>query len=93
MSKLSGDGDLPQKPLSAERGRKLRFENLYGDFAVVLEILGEVHIGHSAATRSRSNTYRPLRALAKPGGVVVREPLGVGTPQNLQGWPATRYGG
>src|SRR5438034_6346130 len=44
-----GDGlDLPQEPLGADHRRQLGLEHLNGDLATVLEILGEIHRGHTA---------------------------------------------
>ena len=40
--------DLPSEPLGAERGRKLRAEDLHRYLSVVLQVLGEVHRGHAA---------------------------------------------
>jgi hypothetical protein len=46
---VGGDLDLVQEPLGAEDGRKLRVENLDGDLAIVLQVVGEVDRRHAAA--------------------------------------------
>ena len=48
MLELGGDLDLAGEPLAAERGGELGAEDLHGDLAVVLEVLGEVDGGHAA---------------------------------------------
>ena len=44
-----GDGlDLAQEPLGADHRGELGAQDLDGDLAVVLEVLGQVHRGHAA---------------------------------------------
>jgi hypothetical protein len=49
MGQLGGDLDFQQKPLNPDRVGNLGTENLDGDGAVLLEILGEEDCGHPAA--------------------------------------------
>jgi len=51
VGELGRDFDLANEPLRAEGGRQLRPQHLHRDFAVVLEILGQIDGGHAAATR------------------------------------------
>ena len=44
--------------LGAERGHQFRTEHLHRDLALVLDVLGEIHRGHAAATEL------PLQAVA-----------------------------
>ncbi len=48
MGEARGDLDLPQEPLGAERCGQLGMQDLDGDSAAVLGILGEVHRRHTA---------------------------------------------
>ena len=45
-----GDADLAAESLRAEAGRKLRVQDLDGDWATVLRILGTIDGRHAAAT-------------------------------------------
>ena len=49
VCETSGDLDLAEKPLRPESGRELGFQDLDGDFAMVLPVLGEVDRRHPAA--------------------------------------------
>jgi hypothetical protein len=40
--------DLDHKPLGAEHGGELRFQNFDGDLAIVLDIVRDIHGRHSA---------------------------------------------
>ena len=44
-----GDLDLPEEPVAADGGGELRPQHLYRDFAVVLEVLGQIDRGHAPA--------------------------------------------
>ena len=47
-----GDGlDLAQEPLGADHRGELRPEDLDGDLAIVLQVLGEIHRGHAAGAQ------------------------------------------
>ena len=48
MTEPGGDRDLAREPVGAERGRELGAEKLYGNFAVVSQIVGEIDRRHSA---------------------------------------------
>ena len=48
VAEAGGGGDLAQEALGAERGGELGAEDLDGDLAVVLEVVGEVDRGHAA---------------------------------------------
>jgi hypothetical protein len=48
MLEPCGHLDLAQDPLGAEIGRDLGPQDLYGDLAVVLRVLREVHRRHAA---------------------------------------------
>jgi hypothetical protein len=50
VMELGGEADLVEKALPAEDGRQLGAEHLDGDFALVLEVVGEVDRGHAAPT-------------------------------------------
>ena len=67
------DLDFPEEPLGAERGRKLRAQELEGDETFVLEIAGEVHRGHSAAAQLALD-----RVAAEQGSVELGELVGHG---------------
>ena len=43
--------DLADKPLGAERGSEFGTEDLYGDLALVLQILGEIDRRHATGTK------------------------------------------
>jgi hypothetical protein len=47
---LSCDLYLAQEALGPERGSEIRPEHLDGDLAAVLQVLGQVHGSHTAAT-------------------------------------------
>jgi hypothetical protein len=51
MRELRGDLDLAQEPVRAEERRELGVQDLEGDRAVVLEVLGETDGGHAAAAQ------------------------------------------
>ena len=40
--RIGGDGDLVEKPFTAQDGSQFRLQNLEGDFAFMLQILSEV---------------------------------------------------
>ena len=44
------DPDLADEPFGAERGSEFGTEDLYGDLALVLHVLGEVDRGHAPST-------------------------------------------
>ena len=48
MLQLCGGLDLAQEPLATQRGAEIRMKDLDGDFAVMLEIVREIHRRHSA---------------------------------------------
>lgn len=48
MLEGGGDPDLAQEALGAERPGQLRPQDLEGDGALVLDVAGHVHDGHSA---------------------------------------------
>ena len=45
------DLDFPKEAFRAHRGRQLGTQDLQGDLAVVLEVLGEIHDRHAAAAQ------------------------------------------
>ena len=45
----SGELDLAEKAVGAERLGELRMEHLEGDGTVVAKVVGQVHYGHSAS--------------------------------------------
>ena len=49
MGEAGGEGDLPEEPLAAEYRRELGPQDLEGDPAVMLEILGKIHRRHAPA--------------------------------------------
>ena len=51
MLEVGGGLDLGQEPLGSDDGRELRAQDLDGDLAVVLEILGEVDGRHTACAQ------------------------------------------
>jgi hypothetical protein len=48
MLELCGDLNLAQEPVAADRGRKLRMQDLNGYLTVVLPVLGKEYRGHPA---------------------------------------------
>src|SRR5262245_53497676 len=51
MAELRGDLDLAQESLRADQGAELGVEDLDGDAAAVLQVLGEEHGGHATAAQ------------------------------------------
>ena len=49
MLQVGGDPDLGEEALGAEHGGELGPQDLEGDLAVVLAVVGEVDGGHAAA--------------------------------------------
>ena len=49
MLQVGGVLDLAEEALGAEDGRELGAEDLEGDLAVVLQVVGQVDGGHAAA--------------------------------------------
>src|SRR5207249_1827373 len=49
MLQLGSDLDLAEEPLRAQGRGQFRFEDLHGHFALVPQVLGQVHRGHPAA--------------------------------------------
>ena len=47
VSQVGSGLDLSEKPLGADRRRQLGLQDLEGDVAVVLQILGQVDLGHT----------------------------------------------
>ena len=64
------DLDLAQEALVAERRGKLGLQDLEGDGAVVLEVLGQIDRGHPAAAE-----FALDRVAAGEGGLQAREDL------------------
>ena len=50
MCELRGDVDLAHEPLGTERGDEAGLQDLERHKAVMFEVLGEVHVGHTTAT-------------------------------------------
>ena len=49
VSELGGDLDLPDEPLSPQARSQLRAQHLDGDFAGMLQIMGQIDRGHTTA--------------------------------------------
>ena len=47
MLQVGGDLDLVKKPLAAQDRREFGAQDFDGDLPLVLEVLGDVHRGHS----------------------------------------------
>ena len=73
MGELRGDLNLVQEPLGPERGRKLGFQNLDRDPAVVLQVLGEVDRGHPAAAEFTLDRVAPGEGGLQTGERASRE--------------------
>ena len=67
--------DLAQEPLGADHGGELGLEDLDGDLAVVLEVLGEVDRGHAARAELALDAVAVGKSCCKVGpGVGHRRP-------------------
>ena len=76
MVQAGGDLDLAQEALGTDGSGQIRVQDLDRDLAVVLEILGEKHHGHAAATNScidrvplgegRLQAFEQVRHVATP---------------------------
>jgi hypothetical protein len=51
MLQAGGGLDLAEEPVHADDSAQLRMQDLDGDLAVVLQVLGEIHGGHAALTK------------------------------------------
>ena len=51
MLQVRRELDLLEEALGAEDRRQLCVQNLYGNFTVMLDVLGEIHRGHTARTK------------------------------------------
>ena len=51
MLEVGGGLDLDQEPLGPDHGGELGPQDLEGDLAIVLEVLGEIDGGHAAGTQ------------------------------------------
>ena len=49
MLQVRGNSDLLQKSFGTEYSRELRVQNFYRDFAIVLQVPGEIDDGHAPA--------------------------------------------
>jgi hypothetical protein len=65
-----GGPDLTEEPIGAERVSQLGVEHFEGDDTVVLEIVREVHRGHSAAADL------PLQGISVAKGICQRRAEG-----------------
>src|SRR6185312_8434102 len=48
MLQIRGELDLLEKAVGAQHRRQLCVQNLYGNFTVMLDVLGEIYRGHTA---------------------------------------------
>ena len=51
MLKAGADVDLAKEPFGAQRVRELGMEDFQRDRAIVLEVMGQEHRGHAAASQ------------------------------------------
>ena len=65
-----GDLDLGEEPLGAEDGAELGAQDLERDFAIVLEVGGEVDRGHAAGAELALDAVAFFQGVGEAGGVV-----------------------
>ena len=69
--------DFSEKPLSADDNRQLGLQDLEGDVAVVLQVLGQINRGHPALTQLTLDGVAALE-----GCIQTRDRIGHGTLQD-----------
>jgi len=78
MVQAGGDCDLAEEPLGAESGRELGLQNLDGDWAMMLPILGEIDRCHPPAAE-----FALERIAVSEDGLEASEEIGHGLPQEV----------
>ena len=67
MLEVGGDLDLGEEAVAADDGGELGVEDLDGDLAAVLQVLGEVDGGHAALAQLALETIAVGQGSLEPG--------------------------